>query len=254
MYPFDAPSTEISGYWTGGAYTPFNVTSYIIDNVTPINKNSLVNSLGKQVSLIETFVNTTYLARSGNYIQNSYLRYIHTASIIGSGWLSTADPGIVYVRSNLYPSYDGMLNLGSGVHQWKNLAATTVNTDYLTPLNFTSISMQADLIPEITDTLSLGTPGSRFGSVQASGVYTDVVVPAYITAPDGVAVKLCSSLVPNLTTIDLGDSTHLFRFGYFTDIWLHTTGATYNAGEPYALWVDTQGFVRVGDVTDHSGL
>ena len=56
MYPYDTPSSEISGYWSAGSYTPANVLAYIKDDFTPINKNAMVNSVGRNLSLLQTFI------------------------------------------------------------------------------------------------------------------------------------------------------------------------------------------------------
>lgn len=88
-YPYDAPATEMSGYWSDGAYTPSQTVVYIRNNVTPINKNAMVNSVGKQLSLIQNFVNNHYLARQNCPIGKAYINKLYTS-------------GTMYLEDNNY--------------------------------------------------------------------------------------------------------------------------------------------------------
>lgn len=80
-YPSDNPAENMADIWTSGSYTPHNVVRYIRDDYTPINKNSMRNSLGEEVSLIQNFVNEKYLARSTTPIGTGYIHHIETNDI-----------------------------------------------------------------------------------------------------------------------------------------------------------------------------
>lgn len=64
----------MSTIWNSGDYTPDNTVLRIIDNVTPVNKNSIRNSIGQEISLIQNYVNSTYLGRSDTPVQSGYIQ------------------------------------------------------------------------------------------------------------------------------------------------------------------------------------
>ena len=106
MYPKDSPSTSMTGYWSSGQYTPVQLLSYIQDDVTPIDKNSMVNSVGKHLSLLMNFVNERYLARSDSYIKDGYIDVTHVGSLVASGFISNTNHGSITLCSNLMNQYD----------------------------------------------------------------------------------------------------------------------------------------------------
>lgn len=76
-YPYSTPSMSMDTIWTSGQYTPENVVTYIRDDQTPINKNSMRNSLGYQLSLVQNFVNSHFLGRSEVPVNSGYLSNIY---------------------------------------------------------------------------------------------------------------------------------------------------------------------------------
>lgn len=103
-YPVGNPVSGLYNIWSEGAFTPEQVVSFIRDNQTPINKASLINSVGHHVSLIENFINTSYLARAdypinSGWINNIYNNFIQTDNINMSGSITmnvkNSDQGII---------------------------------------------------------------------------------------------------------------------------------------------------------------
>ena len=71
-YPVGTPSSGIANIWEG-TFTPSHIVGAIIDDVTPVNKNNMRLSVGKQVSLIQNFVNSNLLARADTPINSGYI-------------------------------------------------------------------------------------------------------------------------------------------------------------------------------------
>ena len=81
-YPYDSPSLSMNTTWNSGSYTPDSVVKNIRDNYTPINKNSVRNSVGNQISLIENFVNSKYLGRSDISIESGFITNLLSENLI----------------------------------------------------------------------------------------------------------------------------------------------------------------------------
>lgn len=71
-YPIGTPSTGVYDIFAGNSFTPSDVVGGIIDNHSPVNRTTMLNSLGYQVSLIQNFVNATKLARNSYPITDAY--------------------------------------------------------------------------------------------------------------------------------------------------------------------------------------
>jgi hypothetical protein len=82
-YPFDAPSESQQDYWIEGNYTPENVVAYVKDNYTAVNKNSLRNSVGSEISKIQNFVNSYYLGRTDSPVVSGYITNLYSTSASG---------------------------------------------------------------------------------------------------------------------------------------------------------------------------
>lgn len=75
-YPYDSPAYAMNTIWNSGSYTPDTIVKNIRDDYTPINKNSMRNSVGHQLSLVQNFVNTKYLGRPGLPVNSGYIEFI----------------------------------------------------------------------------------------------------------------------------------------------------------------------------------
>ena len=260
-YPYDAPATELTGYWSDGAYTPGDTVAYIKDDVTPINKNAMINSVGRQLSLIQNFVNLTYIGRNANYIDNSYLKTIHTATLFSSGYVSSASPGTIDLYSDLIPIITNSVSFGDSMAKVKSIYVNDLNISSLSGLagGGAYIQFTTDIFPHVDGTLSIGSVTNKIGTVYASTLKSNVVQTSGFSSIDYVSdinhgdILVHSNLLPGGTTaVNLGDgSADKFGSFYTTDIYLYTTDATYTAVDK--LWVDTSGYVRRGDKPNYWG-
>lgn len=92
-YPYDIPSLSMSTIWNSGSYKPTDVVRSIRDNYTPVNKNSMVNSVGHEISMIQNYINSKYLGRADVPVQTGYVQELISNS------------GNIYVyNSGTYPA------------------------------------------------------------------------------------------------------------------------------------------------------
>lgn len=112
-YPYDLPSLSMSTTWQSGSYKPTDVVRVIRDNITPVNKNSMTNSVGHEISLIQNYVNKYYLGRSNIPINSGFFNYI----LINSGEPYTDYCGLTLGNANGYGG-DAFFktNAGSGLY------------------------------------------------------------------------------------------------------------------------------------------
>jgi len=279
MYPNDAPATDMSGYWQDGAYTPANTLVYIRDDFTPINKNAMINSVGKNLSLLENFVNSTYLGRSGTYVQDGYIAALHTGDLVSSGYVGGNN---IYTYSHIVPVSDLGTNIGGaslrlGAVYSRNIYATYISGHTPTDLILTAgvgdfIQTQRDFIPSTDYEINIGSTdeSKRWLHVYSSGFYGLDVRVNYLTSPGYVAqtnpgvVYLCCNLYPEYgvrTYVgapgDAGRRLHYAISKYYS---MHTSNTSYNdvvndvggglvpaAELATTMWVDSSGFVRIGN-------
>lgn len=104
MYPYDQPSIDMSTYFVSGSYTPSNVVRKIRDNYTPVNKNSMMNSVGTEISAVQNFVNIKFLGRDNLPVESGFITALHSNS------------GYVYVYQSGYDSGGDTYNIiNSGI-------------------------------------------------------------------------------------------------------------------------------------------
>lgn len=97
-YPYNAPAESMSSIWNSGAYTPEEMVRYIIDDFTPINKNSMRNSVGYQLSLVQNYVNRHYLGRKDLPVNTGYISELVSPSI--SGYNIYSDDGLTIYNTD----------------------------------------------------------------------------------------------------------------------------------------------------------
>jgi len=112
-YPFSAPTPELTGYYLRSGYTPDDTTSRIIDNYTPVNKNSLRDSIGKEIAKIQNFVNTHFLGRNENPVDSGYFRFINVANTLNTKpvYVPIDTESLAYTPSGSYVAFQ----LGEGI-------------------------------------------------------------------------------------------------------------------------------------------
>jgi len=76
-YPYGIAASGIHDIFQGTTFSPNDVVKGIRDNYSPVNRTTLLNSIGYQVGLIQNYVNSSYLGRSDVPVQNAY---------VASGW------------------------------------------------------------------------------------------------------------------------------------------------------------------------
>lgn len=103
IYPNGTAASGVYDIFQGTNFTPNDVVRGIRDNYSPVNRTTMLNSLGYQVGLIQNFVNASYLGRQDVPVQNGYLV---------SGWAtgafttySGALTGTDYTYAALFPCY-----------------------------------------------------------------------------------------------------------------------------------------------------
>lgn len=102
-YPYDSPATNLNDYWSSGNYTPGDAVTYIQDNVTPINKNSMRNSVGKEISLLQNFINTTYIGRTTARVGTAYINAINSTGYYAFSQVYE-EAANTYKKTVLYPA------------------------------------------------------------------------------------------------------------------------------------------------------
>lgn len=103
IYPNGIASTGVYNIFQGTNFSPNDVVRAIRDNYSPVNRTTMLNSLGYQIGLIQNFVNSSYLGRPDVPVQNGYF---------ASGWASGVFAAVSgtfgsynYIYSALYPEY-----------------------------------------------------------------------------------------------------------------------------------------------------
>lgn len=101
-YPQGTPSTNISGTYTNtGDFSSDAMVAGIIDNYSPVNKNTLRRTIGKELSQIANFVNTTYLGRSTLPVKDIYCENIHNTGSIDTIHMDNDDGGYLDIDDTL---------------------------------------------------------------------------------------------------------------------------------------------------------
>lgn len=117
-YPLGNPSSDFtSGIYTSD-FSPAIVCGAIIDNHTPINNVGMKNSVGYHLSLVENFVNTTYLGRVNTPVGTAYITnlsglYSQIEHMYGSGDLILSIDKSAYGTNYTYESKADPYNMRS---------------------------------------------------------------------------------------------------------------------------------------------
>jgi hypothetical protein len=96
-YPYGTPAPTVTGVYTNtGDYSADAMVAGIIDNYSPVNKNTLRRTIGKELSKLANFVNSTLLGRSDTPVADGYISNLHgtEATLAKEG---TVDNGITTV-------------------------------------------------------------------------------------------------------------------------------------------------------------
>ena len=115
-YPYGTADTGVFNIFQTN-FSPDDVVRGIRDNYTPINRTSLMNSLGYQVGLLQNFVNSTYIGRSTTPISSGYITNLMGSNINLSGTLLAS--GTTNLGAMFGNKYESCFLDRSGVIAWR---------------------------------------------------------------------------------------------------------------------------------------
>ena len=238
----------------------------LTDNHTALNKAGVKSTIGRQIALIQNFVNSKYLGRDTLYIEDSYLHTVHTDTLISTGYLNSSDwysQGNITLCSNLVPAGNDGITVGAynakiGIAYMSNLSVGIIDatrTDsllsaggigaHLLIRSTDQIVMAGNVRPSADSYFDLGLPTAKYAHGFFDVLDSDIIYgSAAITG-----VTLCSNMTPGTSgSMNLGSSslpfanvaTDAFQYIYPPD--------AYSVGAPHRLWVDVSGYVRYGNV------
>ena len=145
-YPNGQASSGVYDIFHGTNFSPNDVVRGIRDNYSPINRTTMLNSLGYQVGLIQNFVNSSYLGRPEVPVQNAY---------ISNAW-----------SSGQFTVYSGLL---TGAHK-KTSSKPDYFEAYETDTSF--YSMWTRVLPsEVSLTYAHEIDGYHTAELNRSGLY-----------------------------------------------------------------------------------
>lgn len=104
-YPY-ASEPLASGFPEGILTSTLNEDTAVgglTDNHTAVNKAGIKSTLGRQVALIQNFVNSRYLGREDIPIQDAYISGVHIDTLISNSYVAGVNDGDIYLCSNLLP-------------------------------------------------------------------------------------------------------------------------------------------------------
>lgn len=113
----------------------------IIDNYTPVNKAGMKNSIGYQLSLIQNFVNKSYLGRGQHPVNKAYMNY---------------------VGDSFYPVATGYIKEINVAEIWGSNGLNIINSTF-SPMN----------IESYYSNLNIDAP---LGYINLSGAYSNIIV------------------------------------------------------------------------------
>jgi len=99
-YPQGTPSSGVYDVFTDNSFTPDDVVKAIRDNHSPVNKMTMLISLGHQVSLIQNFINARYLGRSALPIEEGFITSGYFDNVLCLSGSFSSD--FAYVNMNKY--------------------------------------------------------------------------------------------------------------------------------------------------------
>lgn len=232
-YPYGTPGTGVyeSDLWNDQVdFTPDNAVSAIIDNHTPVNRASLRNSIGKEIALVQNFVNSTYLGREDTHIESGFLNHLtvgewkHDLSEIGDPVSSLynlhteteveSDNGVLIIQSGGGTKDE---HRGGQIELWGN------NSELNSRVNI------------FADTIALSTSGSlpaiktftngnvRIGSSWASDYKLDVEGTIYGDTLRGDTLLISGGYDSEIKSVGDGKDIILGTNGLFSRIILDTS-------------------------------
>lgn len=120
-YPVGTPSSGVTDVFAGTSFTPSDVVAGIRDNHSAVNQNTMLRTLGYQVSLVQNFVNATYLGREATPVGNAYFvsgnfsEYVSSASGESKGnyYQGIMTPDYIQILESAYYSGSKYININN---------------------------------------------------------------------------------------------------------------------------------------------
>lgn len=178
-YPQGTPSSGVYDVFTDNSFTPDDVVKAIRDNHSPVNRTTMLVSLGYQVSLIQNFVNARYLGRSALPVKEGFITSGYFDNVLClSGSLSSdytyvnINKHTVDVRKNqggvcgytyLYPMEVQLKKFGSD--SWTSYFNVS-GINWVTDNGIRNIRIQANRAHELT----LANPSTQDDAAGYSGI------------------------------------------------------------------------------------
>lgn len=276
-YPVGNPPSGLFNIWSSGSFTPEQVVSAIRDTTTPVNKASLVNSVGQQVSLIQNFVNTSYLGRYNYPIASGWINNLYSSGILAdninvSGSITITPEHFPYNSHSVY-SHDQLCLSRTSLGNDTSL----IGDSYVYPgrivlcghnyggltLSGCNIDFTGDINPWITSNndIVLNTNSNIFSFYETevrvcntAGTYTEIG-PSYIYSNsscgiainNGVRIKMNSKLFDltggTLKTTSIGNSSSYIPNSYLENVSVRTSmqmGSDIN--NKFIMWIGKKSF------------
>ena len=228
QYPHGYP-TE-SGFTlpelNNSSFSPEMVTANIVDNHSPVNRRTMINSHGYQISLVQNFVNSTYLGRQGYPVNSGFINYLIAIDIfVGNN--EYIDGDLVFKEtSNIYfkngttskTTYD---YFGIDFEQFGSNHTYKINSNSLLELDsINTLSLIANNASKITmdpsSDISLSPGSNKPVIIKDKGIYAsgniEHVLDAdqiYISTPDLNVVSNDADM--SLTALDISGTTANFN-------------------------------------------
>lgn len=160
-YPYDSPSLSMSTVWASGNYTPNDVVRVIRDNYTPVNKNSMRNSVGQEISLLQNYVNSKYLGREDTPINTGFINevvslsgrfYVSTENNVDYGYLSAGE--LILYNGNQDPQ-NGLITLNKNILNTYSLGVNTVDQWWIKHNHFYMDTLDFASSPAVDNTFNM---------------------------------------------------------------------------------------------------
>jgi hypothetical protein len=111
-------------------FSPDDVIRGIRDNYSPVNRTTLLNSVGYQIGLVQNFVNSSYLGRPNIPVQSGYIDTLNGNIVTLSGNINISGWKYSYFDSITYQS---CCMTKSGIYSWYYDELGYVYDSYLQP-------------------------------------------------------------------------------------------------------------------------
>ena len=262
-YPY-ASEPLASGFPEGILTSTLNEDTAVgglIDNHTTVNKAGIKATLGRQISLIQNFVNSRYLGRDDLYISDAYIDRQHVDTLMPTGTVTGSwdSQGDITLCGNLIPGDNLGGRIGTYDSIWGIFYTFQVSSTYIDAAHTSALTSAVgdalyirssdhithvgNLRPGTDVAYDLGLTDKRYNSAYINNTFTNV-----LTNDNPSGVLLCSNFIPGASgTNNVGTPNYPFSSIGSKAYNLVDPADTYSAINEHRVWVDTSGYLRYGD-------